>query len=115
MNSLQVNDARLASDLAKYVEPVQVCDSRGNLLGLFVPAVPDYIKKKYAQLKALVEADKQRLLDRDLSRQTMPHAEVLVRLSALEMEIQRRSDAGEKPLTAEEAKAFVRGNEIHLT
>jgi hypothetical protein len=112
MNSLQVEDARLVDDLAKYVEPVRMYDSKGKPLGLFVPEVPEYIKQKYAQLKAMVEADKQRRANRDPSGPTIPHAEVLVRLGALIEEMQRRSEAGDIPFTVDEAKAFLRGVDL---
>ena len=45
MVSLKLGDGWLLQDLANFVEPVQVTDSDGRVLGLFMPANPEQGKE----------------------------------------------------------------------
>src|SRR5437899_2344775 len=45
MVSLKLGDGWLLQDLANFVEPVQVTDSDGKVLGLFMPANPEQGKE----------------------------------------------------------------------
>ena len=47
---LTANDTLLAKDLARFVDPVEIYDVHGKLLGLFVPANLERGKHLYAQL-----------------------------------------------------------------
>jgi hypothetical protein len=106
MNSLQVHDARVLQDLALCIEPAEIYDGQGRFLGLFVPANLERVKKKYAELLAMVERDGITRQSAD-PRKIVPHELVLARLKALNEESLRREQVGKAPFTLEEAKAFM--------
>lgn len=104
---LTADDTWLLKDLRMFVEPVEVYDASGKLLGLFVPANLERGKQLYAQAAARIDrAEIERRMQSQ--EQAVPFEEVRARLKLLEAETERRKAAGEKELTPEEAVAFVR-------
>jgi hypothetical protein len=106
VGAIKADDTRLMKDLGRFIEPVEIYDAQGKMLGLFVPANLERCKEMYAKLEAMIDWEEVRRRG-DNSRPRLLHAEVLARLKALDQEMQRRKAAGEKPFTKEEAKAFV--------
>jgi hypothetical protein len=107
MVTLKTDDTRFLHNLAWCIEPAEVYDKTGKLLGVFVPANLDKIKEKYGQLLAMVERD--RHLHRDEKPgECTPHREVIANLTTLNEESERRQQSGEQPFTREEVEAFLR-------
>ena len=50
MLTLTADDELLAKDLSRFVEPVELCDTEGKLIGLFVPGNLERGKQIYAEL-----------------------------------------------------------------
>jgi hypothetical protein len=111
MVSVHADDKQLLKDLGRFVEPVEVYDPQGKLLGLFVPANLERTKAKYEQLQAMVDSEEIARRKSDL-RDCIPHETVVARLEALNLESERRKQMGEQPLTVEEAKAFMRSGHV---
>jgi hypothetical protein len=106
MISVTADDTMLLKDVRSYLEPVEVYDPSGKLLGLFVPANLERGKELSAQVAARVDrAEIERRMKS--SEEAIPFEEVLAHLRLLEVEAERRKAAGEKQLTPEEAVAFV--------
>jgi hypothetical protein len=105
---LTADDALLLKDLALFVEPVEISDATGKLLGLFVPANLERGKQLYAAAAARLDH-----AELDRRRQSpepgLTHAEMMAHLEALQAECQRRRAAGLGDLTPDEAAEFVRG------
>ena len=95
------------SDLGSFVEPVEICDAEGKLLGLFVPANLERGQALHASTAEQFDwAEIERR--RRSGGPEIPSAKVLGHLRALEVECERRQTAGERALTPDEAVAFVR-------
>lgn len=107
MVSVTADDARLLKDVRLFVEPVEVYDAKGKLLGLFVPA--NLERGKQMRAKVIAETDWAEIERRiDFNEKGASHEEVWCRIRQLEAEIQRRQTAGEKDFTTEEALAYYR-------
>jgi lipase chaperone LimK len=105
--SLTADDTMLLKDMGMFVEPVEVYDAAGKLLGLFVPA--NLERGKELQARAAAQVDWAEIERRQQSDETGdPFEAVQERLQLLEAEVQRRRAAGEKELTEEEAVEFMR-------
>jgi hypothetical protein len=55
MVELIADDRCLLKDLGRFIEPVEVLDANGNLLGLFVPANLERGKQIYAESMARID------------------------------------------------------------
>jgi len=107
MGSLIADDTWLVKNLRGFVEPVEVYDTTGKLLGVFVPANLERAKQLHAQVMAKIDrAEIERRLQSP--EKGVPFEEVRARLKLLETEMERRKASGEKEFTPEEAVAFVR-------
>lgn len=107
MVSVTADDTVLLQDVRSYLEPVEVYDPSGKLLGLFIPANLERCKELSAQVAARI--DRAEIERRMQSKEkAIPHEEVMAHLRMLEAETQRRKAAGEKELSSDEAVAFVR-------
>src|SRR5689334_17472060 len=49
------DDSRLLKDLGRFIEPVEVSDANGKLLGLFVPANLERGKQLYEEAAARID------------------------------------------------------------
>jgi hypothetical protein len=105
MVSLTADDTVLLKDVSLYVEPVEVYDSAGKLLGLFVPANLERGKEMYARAEARIDwAEIERRKKSNEKGATLQ--EFWGRIKTLEAEMERRKAAGEKEFTHEEAVAY---------
>ncbi len=103
---LVADESTLLKELGLFIEPVEVYDPNGKLLGLFVPGNLERCKEQYA--RAAAKIDRAELARRMQSKEPgYTFEEVKGRLRALEAEVARRKAAGEKELTPEEALAFI--------
>jgi len=103
---LQADEEWLVKDLGRFVEPVEITDANGKLLGLFVPANLERGRQLYEQAAAETDwAEIERR--RQYQGPWVPAADVARHLELLEQECDRRKAAGEKELTPDEAVAFV--------
>jgi hypothetical protein len=107
MDSIRADDTRLLKDVAYCVEPVEIYDTRGKILGLFVPANLERIKEKYAQLQAMIDWEEVARRGKDPAN-WVRHGAVVARLKELHAETECRKVAGKAPLNAKEAKEFMR-------
>lgn len=107
MISLTADDTCLLKELQLFVEPVEVYDTSGKLLGLFVPANLERGKQLQAQARALFDADefKRRLTN---GKPGTSLREFWGWVRAFDQERERRKTASEPDFTTEEAVAFVR-------
>ena len=106
MLSVTTDDVRLLKDLAFFIEPVEVYDPQGKLLGLFVPANLERGKELKARAAAQIDwAEIERR--RQSGEKGDPFEVVKDRLRLLELEAERRRAAGEKDMTPEEVVAFM--------
>jgi hypothetical protein len=106
MGALTADDTTLLRDVSLFIEPVEVYDTAGKLLGLFVPANLERGKRLYDEAVARIdwaEIERRRTSDEE----AYPLEEVRHRLQALEGERERRRTAGERALTEEEALEFI--------
>ncbi|HYV39156.1 MAG TPA: hypothetical protein VE988_25945 [Gemmataceae bacterium] len=102
MFALTADDRTLLKQVGSFAEPIEICDAKGKLLGVFVPANLERIKQKYAELVAKIDwAEIAKLRNEP----TVPHGEVVAKLQAMDEESSRRKAAG-RPFSKEEAKAF---------
>jgi len=107
MITLTADDSRLLKDMRMFIEPVEVYDTAGKLLGLFVPANLERGKQLYAQAAARIDwaeierrkQSKEPGVPLDVGRQW---------LKLLEAEVERRKAAGERAFTPEEGLAYFR-------
>ena len=106
MITLTADDTRLLKDVRLFIEPVEVYDASGNLLGLFVPANLGRGKRLDAKLASLFDSAEIRRLNHVVGRGAT-HEEVWSRIRRLENEITRRKSAGESAFTSEEAVAYI--------
>jgi hypothetical protein len=107
MGSLIADDSFLLKDLRMFIDPMEIYDPSGKLLGLFVPANLERTKEHYARLAATI--DRAELERRCMSGERgEPHHEVVKRLKTLDAEIERRRRAGERELTKEELLAMMK-------
>jgi hypothetical protein len=120
MIALTADDTKLLKDLRMFIEPVEVYDGTGKLLGLFVPADLERGKRIYAEVAAKIDrAEIERRIQSN--ERGGPLREVLGRIQLLEREMERRKAAGEKEFTIDEAMAYFRslraesGQGNHLT
>jgi hypothetical protein len=105
MGSLIADDSFLLKDLRMFIDPMEIYDTEGKLLGLFVPANLERAKEHYARHAATIDrAEMERRLSGD---RWFPNHEVLARLKALEAETERRHQAGQPEFTRDEALAFI--------
>ncbi len=101
------DDSTLLKHLRLFHEPVEIYDTEGKLLGLFVPANLAWVKEHYARHAATI--DRAELERRRLSGERgEPHHEVVKRLKTLDAEIERRQRAGERELTKDELRAMLK-------
>lgn len=107
MGSFTADDRFLLRDVGVFLEPVEVLDAHGKLLGLFVPANLERCKQLQANLPAIFDREeaKRRMASTEPGSN---HEEVWGRISRLETERKRRLQAGEKDFTPDEAVEFVR-------
>lgn len=107
MITLTADDSRLLKDVRLFVEPVEVYDTGGKLLGLFVPANLERAKEQYAKTAAKI--DPAELARRRESKQKgATHDEIWGRIRELQAEMDRREAAGEPPLSSDEGMAYYR-------
>lgn len=105
MIALTADENILLKDLRGFVEPVEVYEPSGKLLGLFVPANLERGKEIQARVEAQIDwAEIERR--KQANEPVVPLRETLGRLNLLEAEIERRKAAGEKEFTTEEALAY---------
>jgi hypothetical protein len=101
-------DKTLLKALASFLEPVEVHDTTGKLLGLFVPANLEKCKQLQAEfLSQIVDWDEIEC-HKQLNEPTHAFKETLAWLKKLEEEVRRREAAGEKALTTDEGLAYFR-------
>ena len=106
MIALTTDDVTLLKELAFFIEPVEVYDAQGKLLGLFVPANLEKGKEMLARARAQIDwAEIERI--RQSGEQADPWEVVKERLRLLELEAERRQTAGETEMTSEEVVAFM--------
>jgi hypothetical protein len=99
------DDSALLKRLGLYHEPVEIYDTAGKLLGLFVPANQAWVKEHYARLAQTI--DRAELERRAQSTEGWEPLHVtLERLRKLEEEVERRRRAGEPEFTTAEGLAF---------
>ncbi len=92
--------------LTHIAEPVQICDTNGEVLGQFTPD-PKRIEALYG--RALKSIDWEELRRRSQSKDKgIPLQETLGLLKLLEQEIERRKNSGERAFTEEEAISYFR-------
>jgi hypothetical protein len=107
MLQIMADDSWAMTDLALFLEPIEISDATGKLIGVFVPANLERAKERKA--KALAQIDPAELERRLRSKEPGdPHHVVLGRLRMLEQEMERRKEAGEKEFTTDEALAYFR-------
>jgi hypothetical protein len=105
MISLTADDTTLLKDVGLFIEPVEVYDASGKLLGLFVPANLERAKELQAWVKAHIDWDEIER-QRQSNEPCAPFHDTLARLKNLSDEINRRKAVGEKEWTTEEALAY---------
>jgi hypothetical protein len=104
MGSLIADDSFLLKDLRMFIDPMEICDTSGKILGLFVPANLERAREHYARHAATI--DRAELERRAQSKEGWePLHATLERLRKLEEEFERRR-AGEPELTPEEGLAY---------
>jgi hypothetical protein len=86
--------------LKKAKERTQIVDSRGQILGFFIP-------QNHAMLATRLDVGEIERRRRSKEK-AIPHKEVMQHMRLLDTEIERRRKAGERKLTGDEAVAFVR-------
>ena len=107
MISLTADDSRLLKDVRLFIEPVEVYDTRGKLLGLFVPANLERGKQMQARLAGLFDpAEIKRRLQANEPGGTLEQFWKWIR--ELEAEMKRRKAVGERDFTTEEVLAYFR-------
>jgi hypothetical protein len=107
MGHLTADDRLVIKELATCVEPVEIRDVNGKLLGLFIPANLERAEQLRAEALARIDlAELERRKQSKGPRHTLQ--EGLTWLGRLEDEMERRKTAGEKQFTTEEALAFFR-------
>lgn len=107
MVSLTADETELLSVLKLFVEPVELYDPTGKLIGLFVPANLERGKEIYA--RAIAQTDWAEIeRERQSGGPRIPFEDTLARLKQLDAEIERRKAAGERPFTTEEGLAYFR-------
>ena len=100
------NDITLLKELGLYSDPVEVYDTEGQLLGLYVPA--DLGSGKRQSARAIPPTDWAEIERRRRSGgEASPWEVVKERLRLLELEVERRREAGEKEMTDEDVTAFM--------
>ncbi len=105
MVTLVADDTTLLKEVARFIEPIEVYDSAGKLLGLFVPGNLERCKERYA--RGIAQIDWAEIKRRKESKEEgVPTREVLRRLEVLRQEMERRKVAGQVPFTTEEALSF---------
>jgi hypothetical protein len=107
MIPLIADDTTLLKEVGMFVEPVEVYDTNGKLLGLFVPGNLERAKEMAAQAATRIDwAEIERRCQN--SDRGEPLQVTLDRLRKLEAEIARRKTAGEKDFTVDEGLAYFR-------
>src|SRR4051794_3915076 len=101
MIALTADGRTLLKDVGLFIEPVEVYDEQGKLLGLFVPANLQQGKELYARAAAQIDwAEIER--QNNEAEEGYPFKTVRERLGLLEAETERRRAAGENDMTPEE-------------
>src|SRR5216683_2575749 len=106
MIELTADDSTLLKEVGQFVQPVEIYDGVGRLLGLFVPA--NLERGKEIQKRALAQidwADIERQLNSP--EEGHPYEAVRERLGLLANEVERRKTAGEQKLTEDETLALL--------
>jgi hypothetical protein len=108
MMSLIADDNTLLKDVRLFIEPVEVYDAAGKLLGLFVPANLERCKERQAEILAKVDWAE---IDRRAKsgERGVPFDHTLARLK---QEMERRKKGGEKEWSQEEALAYYHSIEL---
>jgi hypothetical protein len=105
MVALTADDTTLLKEVGLFIEPVEVYDASGKLLGLFVPANLEKAKQMQAWVAANIDwAEIER--QRQSKEPCAPFQDTLARLRQLSGEIDRRKAADEKEWTTDEALAY---------
>jgi hypothetical protein len=105
MISLTPDDTWLLKDVKLFVEPVEVYDEAGKLLGLFIPANLERGKELFA--RAIARIDRAEIERRkQVGGKGATNDELWGRIRRLEAEIERRRVAGEREWTTDEALAY---------
>src|SRR5437868_3907356 len=103
--TLHPDEVWTLDDLGRLVEPAEISDANGRLLGIFVPANLERGKRLYAESASKIDAAEiQRRMQSN--EPGVPMAVVLKRLKLLEAEMQRRKAAGTRDFTPDEALQF---------
>jgi hypothetical protein len=106
MIELTADESTLLKEVGQFVQPVEIYDGGGRLLGLFVPA--NLERGKQIQKQALAEIDWAEIERQVQSpEESYPFEVVRERLGRLAKEVERRKTAGEKDLTEEETLALL--------
>jgi hypothetical protein len=106
MKRVKADESVLLKDVGLLLEPVEIYDATGKLLGLFVPA--NLERGMQMEQQAQTEIDWEEI-EREwrTPEQCYPFEAVRQRLGLLAKEVERRQAAGEGELTEEEAVAFL--------
>jgi hypothetical protein len=106
MLSFEADDTFLLKDVSLFVDPVEVYDGTGKLLGIFVPANLERCK----QIKArdAQPGDREELQQRLASQERVSHEDMWRRIREVDAENKRRQAAGTAGFTNDEAVAYMR-------
>jgi hypothetical protein len=104
MTSITANQSMLAA-LKRVRERTEIRDSRGHIIGFFIPRE---LHRKENNTGVAIPLDLAEIQRRRRSKEKpIPHREVMRHMRLLDAEIERRKKAGEKKLTGDEAVEFV--------
>ncbi|HYT91239.1 MAG TPA: hypothetical protein VEL76_21170 [Gemmataceae bacterium] len=104
MITLTADDTTLLKQVGTFLEPIEIYDNSGKLLGLFVPANLEQCKEKAAILAKVDWDEIERR--RQSNEPTFPFKDTRARLKRLDEEVNRRKMAGEKEFTTEEGLTY---------
>src|SRR4051812_26043373 len=107
MVSIRADGKWLLKELGLFIEPLEVCDAQGKLLGIFVPANMERCKEKQAEILSKIDWAEIRRRAKD-PRQGEPLHKTLGHIKKLEQEMERRKSTGLPALTNEEAMTYYR-------
>jgi hypothetical protein len=106
MIAIPADDTILLKILGSFIEPVEIYDPAGKLLGLFVPSNLERCKE--LQAKADAQTDWAEIERRRQSKEPgLPYEVVQLHRRLLQAEVDRRKASGERPLTPDEGVAFI--------
>lgn len=106
MVSVTADDSVLLNIVGLFVEPVEVYDAKGKLLGLFVPANMEACKAYRDSVADEFDLQEMERLKHS-TEERYPFSEVRERLQQLAVEADRRQTAGEPKMTDQEVHDFL--------